>query len=274
MSQSPESEPFSVESPDGARIAVWARGSGPPLLLVHGSMSDHTRWRITDALARHRTVHAMDRRGRGGSSDGPQWSVDREVEDVAAVIDALADRAESPVDVLGHSLGGYLVLRAAARSPDVRRLVVYEPAIVPAGQPAELVARMQTAVDAGRNDEVVELMMREVLHMPEEEIAVLRAQPSWAARVASAPTLPREESVPLIIDDVELRAVRCPTLLIGGGDSPAFLQDAIRTVADAVTSSQVITLAGQQHVADQMIPEEFAQIVLRFLIPGDLRSGA
>ena len=270
MSQSPGLEPFHVESPDGARIAVWNSGSGPPMLLVHGSMSDHTRWRITDTMARHRTVYAMDRRGRGGSSDGPHWSLEREVEDVVAVIDTVADRADSPVDVLGHSLGGNLVLRAAARSAPVRRLVVYEPAIVPTGQPAELVARMQSAADAGRNEEVAELMMREVLHMPQEEITALRAQPSWPARVASAPTLPREESVPLLIDDAELAAIRCPTLLIGGGDSPAFLQETIRTVADAVASSQVITLPGQQHVADQMIPEEFAQIVLRFLIPGDV----
>ncbi|WP_193315297.1 alpha/beta fold hydrolase [Nostocoides sp. F2B08] len=266
MSQSPGLESFSVESPDGARIAVWNSGSGPPLLLVHGSMSDHTRWRITDALARHRTVYAMDRRGRGGSSDGPHWSVDREVEDVVAVIDTVADRADSPVDVLGHSLGGYLVLRATARSAHVRRVVAYEPAIVPAGQPAELVARMKTAADAGRNEEVAELMLREVLHMPQEEISALRAQPTWPARVASAPTLPREESVPLLIDDIELTAIRCPTLLIGGGDSPAFLQEAIRTVADGVAHAQVIMLPGQQHVADQLIPEEFAQVVLRFLI--------
>lgn len=236
------------------------------MLLVHGSMSDHRRWRITEYLTPHRTVHAMDRRGRGGSTDGPEWSPDREVEDVAALIDTLADQTRGPVDVLGHSLGGYLALRAAARSPHVRRLVLYEPAIVASAQPAELVARMQSAVDGGRYEEVVELMMREVVQMPEEEIAMLRSQPTWSARVATAPTLPREEGVALVLSPGEPARVKVPTLLIQGGDSPEFLQAAIRQVAGALPDSRVVVLAGHQHVADQTDPKLFAAVVLEFLV--------
>lgn len=266
MGHSPGSEPSYVQSPDGARIAFWSTGAGPPLLLVHGTMSDHTRWRITDTLARHRTVHAMDRRGRGGSSDGPVWSIEHEVADVVAVIDTVAGQSGSPVDVLGHSLGGYLALRAAARTPNVRRLVAYEPAIVPSGQPPELVARMQAAADAGRYSDVVETFLSEVLHMPPHEVAALRAQPSWPARVASAPTVPREESVPLLIDDSELAAVQAPALLIGGGDSPAFLQDALATADAGLPDSRVVVLEGHQHVADQTDPQMFAGVVLAFLL--------
>jgi pimeloyl-ACP methyl ester carboxylesterase len=266
MTQEPDVTPFHVDSEDGTRIAVWRSGSGPPVLLVHGSMSDHRRWRITEFLARHRTVYAMDRRGRGGSSDGPDWTPGREVEDVVAVIDALASATSGPVDVLGHSLGGYLSLRAAARTPHVRRLVLYEPAIVESAQPPELVARMQKAVDAGRYEDVADLMMREVLHMPGEEIAALRQQASWAARVASAPTLPREESVALVLEPGEAAAVTAPTLVIRGGDSPEFLQDAVRNVAEAVPDARVVTLAGHQHVADQTDPEMFASVVLDFLL--------
>ncbi len=266
MVQEHAPEPRYVSSPDGASIAVWSSGAGPPMLLVHGSMSDHRRWRITEFLSSHRTVHAMDRRGRGGSTDGPEWSPEREVEDVVAVIDTLAGDATQPVDVLGHSLGGYLALRAAARTPGVRRLVLYEPAVAESGQPAELVARMQAASDAGRYEDVADLMVREVLHMPEEEIAYLREQPTRQARVATAPTLPREEGVPLVLEPGETAAVRAPTLLVQGGDSPAFLQDAVRAVAESVPDSRVVTLAGHQHVADQTDPKMFANLVLEFVL--------
>ncbi len=262
-------EPFGprhIDTPDGTRIAVWNAGAGPPLLLVHGSMSDHHRWRITEYLAKHRTVYLMDRRGHGGSSDGPDWSPDREVDDVVAVTDALAKHAAGPVDVLGHSLGGYLALRAAAHTSNVRKLVLYEPAIIEQPQPAKLVARMQSAVDAGRYEDTVELMLREVLHMPEKEITALKAQPSWTARVATAPTLPREESVALVLAPGEAAAVRAPTLLIRGGDSPMFLQQAIDRAAGSIPNSHVVTLDGQQHIADQTDPEMFAAVVLEFLV--------
>jgi pimeloyl-ACP methyl ester carboxylesterase len=266
MSEETETGPQQVMSPDSTNIAYWSSGHGPPLLLVHGSMSDHRRWRITSYLTPHRTVHAMDRRGRGGSGDGPVWSPDREVEDVVAVIDALADHASGPVDVLGHSLGGYLALRAAGHTSKVRRLVLYEPAIVQSPQPAELVARMQQAADANRYEDVVELMVREVLGMPEEEIAMLRSLPSWPARVATAPTLPREVSVRLVPAPDELSAITAPTLLIQGADSPAFLHDAVRSVTEALPGAQVVSLEGHQHVADQTDPEMFARIVLDFIL--------
>lgn len=266
MSNGTQSGPRFVRSADGTSLAFWSSGAGPPLLLVHGSMSDHRRWRIIELLGEHRTVHAMDRRGRGASTDGPQWSPDREVEDVVAVVEALHEEAGAPVDVLGHSLGGYLSLRAASRTRNVRRLVLYEPAVVDHAQPAELLARMQEALDAGRFEEVVELMMREVVRMPDEEIAHLRALPSWPARVATAPTLPREESVALTVTPQEAAGVTAPTLLLLGGDSPGFLRDAVRWVADAVPDATVVTLEGQQHVADQTDPEGFAGIVLDFLL--------
>lgn len=269
MTTSARDGPEFVTSPDGTEIACWHGGLGPPLLLVHGAMSDHQRWRITPLLKPYRTVYAMDRRGRGGSGDAADWSLDREVDDVVAVIGAAAVREGGPVDVLGHSLGGLLALRAAAVSSHVRRLVLYEPAINETAQPRDVVDRMRQALDEGRPEEVVRIMMRDVVRMPDHEIEALEALPSWPSRVATAHTLPREMSQALSWDPAEGRLVSVPTLLILGADSPDFVHQGVRLVEDALPDSHVVVLEGQQHVADQLIPEEFARIVLRFLNLGD-----
>jgi pimeloyl-ACP methyl ester carboxylesterase len=96
-----------VVSRDGTEIAYWTSGEGPPLVLVHGAPDDHTRWHpLLPYLESHATVHAMDRRGRGASGDAPGYHLAREFEDVAAVVDAVAEASGSAVDVYGHSFGG------------------------------------------------------------------------------------------------------------------------------------------------------------------------
>ena len=97
-------------SRDGTPIAWWRSGVGPDLLLVHGTTADHTRWEtMLPLLEPHATVHAMDRRGRGGSGDSPAYSVAAEADDVAAVVEAIG----RPVDVFGHSYGALVALEAA-----------------------------------------------------------------------------------------------------------------------------------------------------------------
>lgn len=255
----------SMASGDGTRIAYWSSGSGPPLLLVHGAMSDHRRWRIVPQLAEHRTVHAMDRRGRGGSGDGPEWSLDREVDDVASLVDALAGESGQPVDLLGHSLGGLLALRAASRTPHVHRLVLYEPAVEEQALPSDLVDRMREYLAAGHPEEAVLLTMRDVVRMSENEIAAMRAMPTWHTRVEAAHTLPRELSVELDADPAEIGAVTAPTLVMRGSDSPPSVRDACTRLAAALPSSTTVIISGQQHVADQIVPELFARLVLDFL---------
>jgi pimeloyl-ACP methyl ester carboxylesterase len=115
-----------VESLDGTQIAVWQAGVGPPLLLVHGTTADHTRWaRVSPILEERFTVFAMDRRGRGESTDTLPYAIQREGEDVAAV----AEWIGSAVTVLGHSYGAICAIEAALRTPAIRRLVLYEPPI-------------------------------------------------------------------------------------------------------------------------------------------------
>src|SRR5690606_2523309 len=120
-----------VTSKDGTTIGYWKRGSGPPLLLVHGTTADHRRWSaISPQLEQHFTVYAMDRRGRGGSADSPDYDIMREAEDVAAVLKDIG----TSTFVLGHSYGAVCALEAALLADNIHRLILYEPPI-PTGLP-------------------------------------------------------------------------------------------------------------------------------------------
>src|SRR5688572_24310787 len=113
-------------SGDGTTIACEKIGSGPPLVLVHGTAADHTRWApVLPALSGRFTIYACDRRGRGASGDGASYAMEREFEDVAAVVDGIG----GPVDLLGHSYGALCSLEAAVLARNLRRLALYEPPI-------------------------------------------------------------------------------------------------------------------------------------------------
>src|SRR5438874_2720649 len=121
------SEALTVVSPDGARIAVERTGSGRPLVLVHGTTVNHTDWApLIPELSRCFSVYAMDRRGLGDSDDPLGYAVEREFEDVAAVVESTGQ----PAALLGHSFGGLCCIEAAMLTPNVSELIVYEPPIV------------------------------------------------------------------------------------------------------------------------------------------------
>ncbi|MGZ8749285.1 MAG: alpha/beta fold hydrolase [Pseudonocardia sp.] len=123
-------------SADGTPIAYWRSGRGPALVLVHGSTADHTRWdRVRPLLEPHHTVLAMDRRGRGASGDGGPYSLGAEAADVVAVVAAATAEQGEPVDVFGHSFGAHCALEAALLTTGIRRLALYEPAIIPVTTP-------------------------------------------------------------------------------------------------------------------------------------------
>src|SRR3954451_21108807 len=119
-----------VMTEGGTPVAYWRYGKGPPLVLVHGTAADHSRWSpVLPALEERFTVYAVDRRGRGGSGDADDYAVEREFEDVAAVVDSLGE----PVNLLGQSHGGLCALEAALLSSGIRALVLYEPPFETAG---------------------------------------------------------------------------------------------------------------------------------------------
>lgn len=168
-----------VTSPDGTDIAWFSRGDGPPLLLVHGATASHRRWDgLRPHLEPHATVHAVDRRGRGASGDGPVYAIEREYEDVAAVVDAVAAASGSPVDVLGHSFGGVVSFGAALLTDNVRSLMLYEgwPAPNPHGMalPRVVVDGIRSRLEQGQPEDALVLFLREVVTMPEAELSMYR----------------------------------------------------------------------------------------------------
>jgi pimeloyl-ACP methyl ester carboxylesterase len=267
-----ESTVTRVTSRDGTEIAYWTSGEGPPLVLVHGTTADHSRWRpLLPYLEPHATVHAMDRRGRGASGDGPDYDVAREFEDVAAVVDSVAEASGSAVDVLGHSFGGSVAFGAAALTSNLRRLVLYEgwPAPNPdvLALPPGVEERLDALLADGDREAVLETFFREVVKMPDEEFAVYRALPAWKARIAAAHTITREiraESA-RAFDPQKAATMTVPVLMLVGSDSPDSMKADYETVAAALPDVRITVLEGQQHIAIDLIPEVFAQHVVAFL---------
>jgi pimeloyl-ACP methyl ester carboxylesterase len=255
-----------VTSKDGTRIGYTRSGSGPLLLLVHGTTADHHRWEtVAPLLEPHYTLLAMDRRGRGMSGDSPDYELQREAEDVAAVLDSL----EQPAAVLGHSYGGLASLEAALLTDRIEKLILYEPP-VPDGTwnfDPQLLQQITELVDQGENEAALELFMREVVKMPEHELARYRQLPMWHRRVAIAPTISREEMIDIKyrFEPARFAHLQTPTLLIQGGDSPELFKKTTEILDKSLPNSRVLVIPGQQHIAMDLVPEEFASVVHTFL---------
>lgn len=255
-----------VASADGTPIAVWRGGDGPPLVLVHGATADHSRWApVLSALQRRFTVLALDRRGRGRSGDAHHYAIEREVEDVAAVVES----AGEPVSVLGHSYGGVCALEAALLTDRITRLVLYEAPVGFVQTPPEVVEALQALLDADRRDELLERFLHEVAGLPREQIALLRSLPAWEGRRAAAHTIPREERAnrEYVFDADRFRALTVPTLLLGGGDSPSAFKAANAALLAALPDARLAVMPGQRHAAMDTASDLFLAEVVPFLDP-------
>lgn len=256
-----------ITSRDGTSIAYQRSGVGPPLVLVHGTAADHSRWSpVLPALEEHFTVYAIDRRGRGGSGDSDGYAIGREFEDVAAVVDSIGE----PANLLGHSYGALLALEAALLTRNVRKLVLYDPGIEVAGAeiyPSEVIGRMEALLEAGDRDGVIETTMREVAGLPPETVEYMRTQPIWQARAEAAHTIPRELRAikSYGFEPERFRNLARPTLLLAGGESPAALRKAAEAVDGALPDSRLVVMDGQGHSAMDTGTDLFTAEVLSFL---------
>lgn len=259
-----------VQSRDGTKIGYWTTGAGPPLVLVHGTLGDHTRWAaLLPHLESRFTVHAMDRRGRGASGDQMDYDAAREFEDVAAVVDAVAEESGTIVDVVGSSGGACFALSAAALTSNIRRLVLFEP---PASGTEGLISpqvleEMDRQVAADDREGILASAYRWIVGLTDEEIDHLRAQPAWPNRLAAAHTVPRELRIPAekLFDPDQARKVSVPALVLVGSETPTTYRAAAGTVADTLPDGRLTVIEGQGHGAELLAPEVVAEPVLGFL---------
>ena len=258
-----------VKSRDGTPIAYERAGSGPPLVLVHGSTSDHdTAYRyVIPMLERYFTVRALDRRGRGDSGDGLDYSLERELDDVMAVIES----AGEPVNLFGHGFGALVALEASLRTANVRKLGLYEGGITTSRStvyPPGTVERMETFLENGNRDGVVGTFMTDIITMSTDDLAVLRSQPRWLERLKNAHTIPRELHADrdYRFDPARFANFQVPTLIVVGERSPESDHADAEALAAALPNSRIEVLPGQGHAAMHTSPELFVAAVGDFFL--------
>lgn len=255
-----------VTSADGTPIAYERTGSGPPLVLVHGATADHTRWGpVRPGLAERFTVYAVDRRGRAESGDADEYALEREFEDVAAVVDA----ADGPAVLLGHSFGATCALEAALRTDDLRALVLYEPPLPVGGHDPDAggaLAAMQRLAEKGERERALVLFFREVVGVSAAELDAVRSAPDWQARVDRVHTVVREVRARrgYEFDPERFATLTTPTLL-AGSESGTLHEDATSALDTALPNSRVVVLDGEGHAGMSTAPDRFVDAVLGFV---------
>ena len=250
----PQSRSGHVVSSDGTPIAFDRTGEGAPVILVTGALCSRTLGpgaKLARALADEFTVFTYDRRGRGDSGDGGRYAVEREVED----LEALIREAGGYAFVYGHSSGAVLALEAAAHGLPIERLALYEaPLIVDRSRATTESdwARIDAAIAEGRRGDAVKSFLRAV-GVPPLGIAVMRCLPVWARLTAVAHTLPYDGAIVRELQHGEplsrsrWSSVRVPALAVHGRKSPLWLQGATRALAGALAKGEYLSLEGQTH---------------------------
>lgn len=245
-----------VISKDGTSIAFDRVGSGPPLILVDGALCYRAfgpMGPLAQALASHFTVYTYDRRGRGESGNGRPYAVEREIED----LDALVREAGGSAYAYGASSGGALALEAAKRGVAITKVAVYEPPYITddsiAPVPDDYASRLNAHVAAGRPGDAVKSFMRTV-GAPGFFIAVMQLMPMWSKLKGVAPTLPYDFT--LMADGQKgtpfppgkFAAVTIPALVMAGGKSAPWMKHSMQALASALPNARHLTLDGQTHM--------------------------
>ena len=241
-----------VISKDGTPIAFDTLGRGEPVILVDGALCSRSFGplpKLAPLLAAHFTVFHYDRRGRNESGDTPPYAVEREVED----LEALIAQAGGSACVFGISSGAALALAAAAHGANIKKLALYEPPFVAVSSartvPADSAAQLSRLIAAGRRGDAVKFFLVDMVGVPAIFAYIMRVLPVWPKLKTVAHTLPYDAAV---LGDFSLpteraAAVAVPTLVIGGEKSPVELRSAVSALAQAVPRAQLRMLKGQTH---------------------------
>jgi pimeloyl-ACP methyl ester carboxylesterase len=257
-------------SADGTAIAFDRRGDGPPLVIVGGAWNDrHSANPLAEILTADFTVYAYDRRGRGDSGFTEPYAVEREIEDLEAVIEAAGGSAYA----FGHSSGGALALEATAAGAPISRLAIYEtPYIVDDSRPplaSNYIEHLEELVAMDKRPEVFEYFMTEAVGMPPEMVAPMVESGMADGMTPLAHTVSYDGRVMLrgSMNGTPLPARYChevtvPALVMDGGNSPAWIRNAARGLVAILPDVQYRTLEGQDHAA---APEAIAPVLEEFL---------
>jgi len=257
-----------VTSKDGTPIAYERSGRGPALILVGGALSDRAAAAsLVPLLAGRLTVFAYDRRGRGDSGDTPPYAVEREVED----IEALIGEAGGSAALFGHSSGAVLALEAADQLASVTRLALYEPPFLVDRSrfelPPDYGVKLSDLLRAGRRGDAVEYFMTTAVAVPAQIVAQMRQSPMWPSLERNAHTLLYDQAV--MGDTMEGKPLpagrwtgaRMPALVMNGGASPKWFETAADQLAKILPHALRKTLPGQSHGTD---PAVIAPVLVEF----------
>lgn len=245
-----------VVSTDGTRIGYRVSGAGDPILLVHGGCTTSADWVPILPLLRDRfEVVTMDRRGRADSGDGPDYAIDREAEDVLAVLDAVGAEL-----LVGHSYGALCSILAAERAKRLRRLVLYEP---PIAVGADHLEGLDELIAEGDLDAAVESFLRSA-GTPDDQVEAIRTSRAWPILREAAPTLPREVRACAAWRHPPGPIQASALFLLGGEtDSPVYL-DGLDQLQAAFPDSRRELIPGERHVGHVFAPAVVADLVAAF----------
>jgi pimeloyl-ACP methyl ester carboxylesterase len=254
-----------VKSKDGTPIAVECGGAGPSLLIVHGGIGDHTRWKpLFPFFAPHFRVCAMDRRGHGMSGDSVEYALQREAEDVAAVVNS----QPNPIFLLGHSYGGVCALEATFLTDKISKLVLYEPPLQERNC-SILATSMEGMIQKGQREQALVMFLQEIVMMSPNEVAAMKSRPSWARLIASVESQIRQIRAldEYRFDASRMSKLKVPTLILTGSrtESPD-LKRAISVLMGCLPNPTLAVIEGQEHNAMDTVPQQFAETVISFLL--------
>jgi pimeloyl-ACP methyl ester carboxylesterase len=258
-----------VRSQDGTEIAYDRYGDGPAVVLVGGAWNDRmTKAPLAQLLAGEFSVYSYDRRGRGDSGDTPPYAVEREIEDLEAVIEAAGGSAHA----YGHSSGAALALEATAAGAPISKLAMYEaPYIVDDSRPPlpdDYIEHLERLIAEGKRREVFEYFMTVAAQMPAEMVQPMVDSPMVESMTPLAHTIPYDgrvmlrgsmsgEPLPRRWTD----SVTVPSLVMDGGNSPAWMRNAARALVGVLPDVEYRTLEGQDHAA---APDAVAPVLAEF----------
>lgn len=259
-----------VTSKDGTVIAYDKRGEGPAIILVDGALchrSFGSKPELVKLLASHFTVFSYDRRGRGDSGDTKPYAVEREIEDIEALLDAAGGSAY----LYGHSSGAALALEAARALGDkVRKIAMYEAPYNDDDEAqqswAEYITQLTELLAADRRGDAIARFMT-LVGVPADQIEGMRHAPMWPAFEAIAPTLAYDHIAIKgkngTVPTERAANVNAPALVMNGGASHPFMYDTALTLSRTMPHAQLRTLAGQRHDVN---PEVLAPVLVEFFV--------